>query len=189
MHRLLAALVAVLAVLLGSLTASPAAAAPVDDYADYQGQTRCRPKAKQGTKLFARWLVRRHGGGYGAISRRCRIGGASEHKEGRAFDWAVDVRRKADRRRVNRFLRRVFATGASGERHALARRMGIMYVIWDDHIYASYDRFRKRDYLSGACRSKRRCSRTLRHRDHVHVSLSRRGGRARTSWYVARLAR
>ncbi len=53
--------------------------------------------------------------------------------------------------------------------------MGVMYVIWSDHIYASYSEFRARDYKSSSCKTLASCSKTLRHRDHMHISLSRSG--------------
>jgi hypothetical protein len=167
------------------LAAPPARAVPVEGYAPYQPQKHCNPKAKPGTKMLATWLVNRHGGGRGPISRACGSGGTSEHKEGRAFDWLLDATRKADRRKARAVLDKLFATRKGGE-HALARRMGIMYVIWDDRTWASYRRFERKDYLSSSCRSVKSCSKTLRHRDHMHISLSRKGGRGDTSWYLAR---
>ena len=71
------------------------------------------------------------------------------------------------------FLAAAFATDAEGNPAALARRMGIMYVIWSDHFYPAYHQFQPESYLSSSCRSKRKCSKTLRHRDHMHISLSR----------------
>ena len=62
-----------------------------------------------------------------------------------------------------------------------------MYVIWDDHMWSAWDGFRRERYLSSSCPSPRRCSETLRHRNHVHVSLTRRGGNGRTSWFAGRL--
>src|SRR3546814_20756050 len=67
--------------------------------------------------------------------------------------------------------------------------MGIMYVIYDDKIYSSYRRFEPVDYVHPDCRklsSLAKCSRTLRHLDHLHISLSHAGGAAQTSWYRAR---
>lgn len=187
-----ALLATVLAALLSALLVAPGPAAvavtPVEDYADYQPQTRCSPRAKPGTVALARWVVRRHGGSQGPISRPCKVGGVSEHKEGRALDWVLDAGRKKDRRRARAFLDQVFATDGAGNAHAKARRMGIMYVIWDDRMWASYDRFDRRRYLSSSCTSVKACSKTLRHRDHMHISLSRRGGAGRTSWYDGRLA-
>ena len=170
------------------LTSLPVQAMPLEDHAGYQPQTGCSPKAKPGTKMLARWIVNHRGGGYGPISRPCSSGGTSEHKEGRAFDWTLDATRAADRRRAAAFLERIFRARADGEEDVLARRMGIMYVIWNDRIYSAYNGFEKRDYLSSGCPSRRRCSTTLRHRDHMHISLIRKGARTQTSWYVARKA-
>jgi hypothetical protein len=56
-------------------------------------------------------------------------------------------------------------------------------------MYASYDEapFAAKRYKSSSCKRIRTCSPTLRHRDHVHISLSKRGARARTTWYAARV--
>ncbi len=184
-----------LALLLGALlTASvlavgpgaPAQAAPIEDYAAYVGGTTCKPKPKPGAVTLGHWIVDTFGGRFGGVGRAC-TASTSEHEEGRAFDWTLDATTKADRQRASRFLRRIFATDADGNEHALARRTGIMYVIWNDSMWASYDRFEREGYLAGSCPSRKRCSKTLRHRDHVHVSLSRAGGRGATSWYDGRL--
>ena len=104
-----------------------------------------------------------------------------------ALDWTLDATKKADRKKARAFLAAIFATDDAGNEDALARRMGIMYVIWDDHIYSAWRQFEPADYLSSSCKSLRRCSKTLRHRDHLHVSLTRAAGKGRTSWYADRL--
>ena len=176
-------------VALGVIAPAGAAYAPVEPYAGYQPQTQCSPPAKPGTTVLGRWIVANHGGGFGPISRSCAGTSVSEHKEGRAFDWTLLARRSADRARAARFMQRAFATGPTGEPAELARRMGIMYVIWNDRMYPAYNQFRAKPYVSSSCRGKplRRCSRTLRHRDHMHISLTREGGMGRTSWYVGRV--
>lgn len=182
----------VLSLLLAVAPVGPARAnpTPVDDYARYEGQTTCSPKEKPGTVALRAWTVSRFGGGAGGISRACGPG-ASEHKEGRAFDWTLNARRAADRARASSWMKQLFATGPTGERHELARRMGVMYVIWNDRMYASYRDFAPTKYVSSSCRGKklRRCSPTLRHRDHVHVSQSWAGARQQTSWYDTPAAR
>ena len=168
------------------MIAAPAYA-DIEDYAPYQGAEKCSPKAKPGTKALGRWIVRTQGGAFGGISRRCSRDTASEHEEGRAFDWTLDASRERDRRIAQRFLELVRAKDKAGNTDARARRMGIMYIIWNDHVYKSYDdEFAKQDYLSSSCRRKKNCSKTLRHRDHMHISLSWAGARARTSWYERR---
>jgi len=159
----------------------------IEDYATYDPQQRCRPKAKPGTTVLGRWVVRSHGGAFGGISRSCKHGGTSEHKEGRAFDWTLDATKKRDRQTAASFLRLLRASDRAGNTDARARRMGIMYVIWNDHMYSAGDQFQREPYLSSSCRSKKKCSKTARHRDHMHISLSRPGGRGKTSWYDGRL--
>jgi hypothetical protein len=166
------------------LAPTAAVAVPVDAFAPYQPQRNCNPTPKPGTVALAAWLQRQYPGtGSSGISRPCGHGGVSEHKEGRAFDWGVDHDSARDREYVRDFLDRALAPDADGNPAALARRMGIMYILWNDHIYASYSGFTKRDYLSSGCKKKSRCSDTLRHRDHLHISLSRAGARGDTSWY------
>ncbi|WP_181313132.1 hypothetical protein [Nocardioides campestrisoli] len=165
------------------LSAALVFSSAVEAYAGYQPQTRCRRKPKPGVLMLAQALVAR-GGSAGPIARSCAGSSVSEHKEARAFDWMLDARRPADKAVADAFLAELFAPDALGNPHALARRMGVMYVIWDDTMYAAYRGFEPRPYLSSSCRRKRGCSPTLRHRDHVHVSLTRQGARGKTSWYV-----
>ncbi len=183
--RLLAVLLATVTVF--ALAPPSIANAPVEGYARYQPQTACAPRAKPGTQALASWVVAGYGGRYGGISRSCRGSSTSEHKEGRAFDWRLDARVRADRVRAARLLRALFATGSTGEPAELARRMGVMYVIWNDRMYAAYEQFRAKPYRSSSCRRLGSCSPTLRHRDHLHISLTRAGGLGRTSWYADRL--
>ncbi|WP_299049919.1 hypothetical protein [uncultured Nocardioides sp.] len=174
------------AVLPGTLQgAELAAARPLEPYAAYDGQSTCAPAAKPGTKVLQSWMVRTYGGSKGPISRPCSSGGQSEHKEGRALDWTMDATKTADKAAVRRWLDDVFAADGQGRPHAKARRMGIMYIIWDDKIWRSYDEFAVGAYTP--CKPVTDCSKTARHRDHVHVSLSRAGGRGDTSWYAGRV--
>ncbi|QIK65184.1 hypothetical protein G7072_01490 [Nocardioides sp. HDW12B] len=155
-----------------------------EDYAAYEPEDGCRTRPLPGTGELASWIDRAFTGGAARATMRTCSSSSSEHQDGRAIDWTMDADKRAQRREVARFLAKVFAEDPDGNRHALARRMGVMYVIWNDRIYASYRTFEARDYLSSSCRSVERCSKTLRHRDHVHLSLSQRGGRGLTSWYV-----
>lgn len=168
------------------LAVAPPASAftePPEDYASYQPEDGCRDKARPGTRQLATWISDAFDGGAARATLRACDGSTSEHQDGRAIDWSMNAGRKADRREVKRFLSEVFATDEEGHPHALARRMGLMYVIWNDGIYSAYrtggaDHFERRPY-GCSCGSK-----TTRHRDHVHLSLGLPGARARTSWYT-----
>ena len=171
----------------GTVTASAPFLMPMEPYAGYQPQTSCRRTPKAGVLMLADWLVAR-GGGYGPISRSCAGSSRSEHKESRAFDWLLDATDPADAALAAALLDEVLAPDDTGQPHALARRMGIMYIIWNDRMWASYDGFVEKRYLSSGCRNRRTCSPTLRHRDHLHVSLTRQGAKGITSWYYAQPA-
>ena len=185
MSRIIAGCLLALSLVLGSGVA--AHAGEIEDYAPYQPQTKCSPKPKAGTVVLSRWVHRRFGGGDGYISRSCRSGGTSEHKEGRAWDWPLSATRKRDRQTARAFMEFVFAADKHGNEDAKARRMGIMYIIWNDHMYSAWNGFEKRDYQSSSCKKLSRCSASLRHRNHVHISLSRKGGRGMTSWFEGRV--
>ena len=167
-----------------TVTSSAPFLMPMEDYAGYQPQTKCRHTPRAGILLLADWLTAR-GGGYGPISRSCSGSSTSEHKESRAFDWLLDADDPTDQALAAALLDEVLAPDDTGAPHALARRMGIMYIIWDDTMYASYDGFVGKRYLSSSCRTRRKCSPTLRHRDHMHISLTRQGAKGATSWYYA----
>lgn len=160
------------------------AANQVEDYSGYEGQTQCATRVQPGTSYLAGHLTSTYGGSVVSLLRAC-SDGASEHKDGRAIDWSANADSPADVARVERLLTDLFATDAAGNEDALARRMGIMYVIWDDQMYSGYNGFEPSKYVSSSCRDKplRTCSPTLRHRDHVHISLSHAGGAAQTSFY------
>ena len=168
----------------GTVTSSAPYVMPLEPYAGYQPQTACRRNPKPGVLMLADWLVAR-GGGYGAIFRACAGSSTSEHKESRAFDWVLDATSETDQALATALLDELLAPDDTGQPNALARRMGIMYVIWDDTMYASYDEFVAKRYLSSGCRNRRTCSPTLRHRDHLHISLTRQGAKGLTSWYAA----
>lgn len=160
------------------------AQAAIDPYPRYDPQTTCSPSAKKGTLELASYLQKKYpGSGSYGISRACGSGGRSEHKEGRAFDWRVNVNNAKERRYAYNFIARLRATDAAGHTFALARRIGVMYVIFNDVIYSSSRNFAPKAYLNSGCASKASCSATLRHRDHMHISLTRSGGQGRTSWY------
>jgi hypothetical protein len=168
----------------GTVTSSAPYLMPVEPYAGYQPQKTCRRTPKAGVLLLADWLTAR-GGGDGPISRSCAGRSTSEHKESRAFDWLLDATSDTDKALAAALMDELFAPDDTGEPHALARRMGVMYVIWNDRMYAAYDGFVAKRYLSSSCRNRRTCSPTLRHRDHMHISLTRQGAKGLTSWYLA----
>lgn len=154
----------------------PASAATAPPYPRYDPQTTCSPWAKPGTVYLSRWLLNRYPGSRNfGISRQCHIGGRSEHKEGRAFDWGLNANSARDRAYASSFITYLFRT-YRGVPHYRARRMGVMYLIWNRRIYSSWNRYGARVYTGASA-----------HRDHMHISLSRAGGWGRTPWFTYRM--
>ena len=148
--------------------------ADIEGFARYDGQSTCDPAAKAGTTALRDLLLARYPSTTSlGISRACDVGGQSEHKEGRAFDWGADVGNAADQAAVNDFLTALMATDEQGHAYALARRMGVMYVIWNRQIWGAYDSndgWRPYDGDNP-------------HTNHVHISLSWAGARGETSFW------
>jgi hypothetical protein len=150
----------------------------IEGYARYEGQTTCDPTPKPGTVALRNLLLSRYPNTVSfGISRACDVGGVSEHKEGRAFDWGANVNNAAQRASVDAFLAALFATDRYGHRHALARRLGVMYVIWNQQIWGAYRADNGWQPYSG----------DSPHTDHVHISLSWAGARAETSYYSGKV--
>jgi hypothetical protein len=157
-------------------TAEPEAQAPsdIEPYPAYDGQSTCSPEAKPGMLAFRDMVMAAYpqSGSYG-ISRDCSIGGSSEHKEGRAWDWANNASSATDRARVDELLNWLLATDRYGNRHAMARRLGVMYIIWNRRIFRLYRVSEGWSSYSGSSP----------HTDHVHFSLTRAGGAKTTSFW------
>ncbi len=159
----------------------------VDEPARYEPQVTCTAHAQPGTLALARWLLVRYPVTRSlGIMRACGTGTASEHKDGRAFDWGADVNSPTAKQAAYHFIHAALASDAAGNRAAFARGLGIMYVIYNDTIWSSYRDFEPRPYLNGACTTRVTCSRALRHLDHVHISLGYGGAAAQTSWFRQR---
>lgn len=158
----------------------------IEDYADYQGQKRCKPKPKPGTLAFSELLRTTYPDTtWIGISRACNIGGTSEHKEGRALDWSRDASDPAQRRSVSELLDWLFATDAYGNENAMVRRLGIMYIVWNRRIWSTWDQ----GWDVYCVQKKRKCkdpdskSVVHPHTDHVHISLGWQGARMQTSYW------
>lgn len=152
----------------------------IEGFARYEGQSTCDPTPKPGTLALRDILLARYPSTKSlGVSRSCDVGGQSEHKEGRAFDWGTDIDDASDVAAVNDFLTALLATDAEGHRYALARRMGIMYMIWNRQIWGAYS----------ASEGWRPYDGPNPHTDHVHISLSWEGGRGETSFFSGKIVK
>jgi hypothetical protein len=161
---------------------------PIDDYA-YDHATRCRKRPMPGALAMVEWLERNAGGVSWGIMRCSKLSKSdySLHAEGRAIDWHLDAAVPADRREAKRLIMLLLASDRAGNPHALARRMGVQEIIWDcGSWWAGAERMEP----YSVCFDKRGkpvkgVNKTLAHRDHIHIGLSRAGARKRTSFWAS----
>lgn len=151
---------------------------PVDPYAPHEPATALDPAAKPGAKRFRAWVVKTWGERENPpspqnISRADRTDRPSEHHEGRA--WDLMTRNLAHGQAVVDAL--LAPDPETGEPHALARRAGVMYLIWNRRIWRAYP------WAGKPAGSWSDYGGPNPHTDHVHFSLSRAGARAETSLY------
>ena len=143
----------------------------IEPLAPYQPQLSCAAGPMRGlAALRDLALASYHRGHDGGTIRSCATGGQSEHKDGRAWDWMLDVGTRADRRTAGDFLSWLLAS-RKGEVAAMARRLGVMYVIYNRKIWATYSPG-WRDYSGGDP-----------HTSHIHISMSWNGARGATSFW------
>jgi hypothetical protein len=123
---------------------------------------------------FRDYIVARYGGWDNGIARACDQGGASEHKEGRAWDWGVNAYKgvpTVPQATIETMLGELLAGDAE-----LARRMGVLYLIYNRRIWSAPKQAEGWRPYKGSDP----------HTDHVHISLSRAGAAAKTSFYADR---
>jgi hypothetical protein len=186
-----------LGVLVGGLTAPvaqavapvpvPAVALPpvIDLPAFYEAQTVCDPTPRPGATALGNLLVATYGPATIYIPRGC-SGSVSEHFDGRAVDWMRTVRDPVQKEMADTFVNWLLAPAADGTPHEMARRLGIMYIIWNNQMIRMYDPARGwTDYRGCLDPSRQGTSLdTSCHRDHVHLSLSWDGAAMATSWWT-----
>jgi hypothetical protein len=152
--------------------ATPAFGKAIDAYASYDGQDACSGSAKPGVTAFMNLILKTypctHSGG---IVRGCGVGGTSEHKEGRAWDWMITPSNPASTQLLNWLL----ATDSHGNKHANARRVGIMYMIFNRKMWRAYSPGSGWQAYTGS----------NPHTDHVHFSFSWKGANKQTSFWSA----
>jgi hypothetical protein len=157
---------------------TPRFGAAIENLSPYQPQTTCHPTAQRGVLEFRALILRTYrDSGDDGIVRACSSGGTSEHKEGRAWDWMVSYKNAHQVAEVHALFAWLFKADAFGHRYAMARRLGIMYVIWDKRIWGSYR-------ASEGWRPYSCSGVTLCHQNHVHFSFSKPGAKGITSYWT-----
>ena len=161
-----------------SAEAAPAAPVPapptrtlpaaLDVVVPWQPQDSCDPVDKPGVRAFGDLMLATYKSGSYGVSRYCQSD-TSEHYDGRALDWMLSVNnpdQKAIADSVTAWL--------SADDGAMARRFGIQYMIWNQHMWREYDPARGWAPYSGSDP----------HTSHVHFSFTWDGAMGRTSWWT-----
>jgi hypothetical protein len=151
----------------------------IEGFSPYVGQRYCDPVVRPGVAAFRTAVLRAYpGSGDYGIVRACDRGGTSEHKEGRAWDWRVNAAVPWQKAAAQALLSWLLAKDDAGNPAAMARRLGIMYIIWDGRIWRSYRASAGWLPFDGASR----------HSDHVHFSFSWEGALRETSFFTGKVA-
>jgi len=158
---------------------TPAFGPAIDGYAAYDPQTTCVSTAQPGVVDFRDLLNATYGTHTSGIVRACGVGDTSEHKEGRALDYSLSVTNDGERAVADDVLGWLLATDQHGNPHAMARRLGLMYIIWNHRIWASYRasegwRPYSCDGTASGC-----------HTNHIHFSFGWPGALRQTTWWTA----
>ena len=172
---------------------------PADALADiaieepaYDPATKCSKREKPGMTALVNWLDRNAGGVFWG-SYRCEKWGphsASLHAENRAVDWALDVDVPAQRREAERLIALLLAPDRNGAQQALARRMGVEEIIWNCGYWgAGMSQFRPYSpCLSKRGKLRRKVDKTIAHRNHLHIGMTKAGAAKQTSFWTRRAA-
>ncbi len=181
-------------------TAAPATVAPaaphglpsaIEPLAAYVAASSCDTRDKPGTVALGQLLKATYPGTTYGISRSCGSDAlpTSEHYDGRAVDWFTNVRTVTGKARGNALVSWLTAKDAKGNVAANARRLGVMYIIWNNRIWGAYDPAAGWKPYSSCATHPAASSDTTCHRNHVHLSLSWEGAMRRTSWWTRTVAR
>jgi hypothetical protein len=177
-------LILVTGALLGAATGvGPASASPsVPPIDPYQPYVRPDPSActysspQPGTVQFADMVIARIGGGRGGILACSDY----EHEEGRAWDWMVRAWVPAEAAKAEQVLNWLLATDEQGNPHAMARRLGMAYIIWNCRV-VSFSSTNKNWRPYSECPSS---DPGVAHTNHVHFAFSWAGARQQTTWFT-----
>lgn len=164
--------------------------AAIEPLGGYVGQVSCQPKLRHGTAELAQLLAstyRNYGAtSWGSVYACGTDGTRSEHYDGRAIDWMVDVHDAKQHAAARAALGWLLASDKAGNRFAMARRLGVMYLIYDNRMWGAWDG-RWEEY-NNCSHLPQRAYDNACHRTHVHISLTWNGATGRTSFWTQQVA-
>jgi len=152
---------------------TPGFHAAIEPAAAYEPGAVCDPVNRPGAKKLAALIRATYGEAETIGIARDACYTTSEHNDGRALDWMNSASNTKDRRQVRSFIDWVLARDEFGNAHAMAHRLGIMYMIWHKKIWRAYSPGGWEPYTG-----------SVPHTDHIHISLSLDGASGRTSFWT-----
>lgn len=154
-----------------------------DAYSSANEAAGCTGSATVGAQRFRTFYQNWYGGlDWGVYN----CVGVSGHSQGRAWDWggwnSLDPAQSGP---PNDAIQTLGATDEYGNAHALARRLGVFYIIWNNTIWStSVGPFSPRIYspnnVQVPCNP---LDATCLHENHVHFSFTNEGGAAATTGF------
>ena len=157
----------------------PAAIEPLAAYAE---QTACSPVPKAGTVKLDHLLKATYPDTSSNTVYACGTDGTrSEHYDGRAIDWMVSALNAHTKAEAQSFLTWLLASDARGNKFAMARRLGVQYVIFNNRMWGSWSG--TWEQYNGCYSLKTPAYDNSCHRTHVHISLGWNGGNGLTSFW------
>ena len=159
---------------------------PIEPQTNYFAQKICDPIPRPGVVAVKDLLNKTYGPRVIYIPRYG-CSGLSEHHEGRALDWMISARKVDQKATAASFIAWLQKTDEFGNKIAMARRIGVMYIIWNNKIWRAYDPGRGWTEYKSCSTRPATANDTECHRDHVHMSFTWDGAMAATSFYTGQV--
>src|SRR5439155_26867406 len=102
------------------------------------------------------------------------------------IDWMVDVHNVRQYAAAKSAIAWLLATDRAGNRFAMARRLGVMYLIYDNRMWGAWDG--RWEQYNNCSHLPTRANDNYCHRTHIHISLSWNGALGRTSYWTKRVS-
>lgn len=165
--------------------------AVADDFPRWEQENTCSPTEKPGAKKLRKLLRKTYGSSIGSYTVRPCSSADSGHEEGRAVDWMTNKTVPEQKAMAKAFIKWLKATDSYGNTYAMARRLGVEYVIWNNRMWRTYDTGRGWTEYDKCLHKKKKGKSAWAnacHRTHVHISLSWDGAYKRTSYFSGYVA-
>jgi hypothetical protein len=145
---------------------------PCEPYAVSSHTDECDPSEKPGVADWRRIVTSMYGGSpEDGIVRSCSRGGPSDHHAGRSWDWMREASNPEQAASAEEVIAWLLATDAAENEHAMYRRLGLTYLIWNRRVWSS--RTKSWAPYEG----------TDPHTSHVHFSFGVPGSMGETSFF------